>query len=84
MLNWFLKFIPEQYKWDVAAKKVAYTTGKVLVALILGSKAGPAIQAHTSGDQIIAVQTGVSAACGMVLELVHDYLKMKFPDNGWL
>lgn len=83
-VNLITKLIPPEYSWGVAIKKGAYMAGKVAISLLLGSKAGPYIQAHTNPDQLLQVQTGVSVAAGAILEGVHDWLKLRFPNASWL
>lgn len=84
MINWLLSWIPPGYSWGVAIKKGSYMAGKVLISLLLSSKAGGYITSHTTPDQVSAVQMGVTVAAGAILEGIHDWLKMKFPTASWL
>lgn len=88
MLTWIKtqlgKLIPADYSWGVAVKKGSLMAGKFLISLLLGSKLGPTITAHTTPDQLSAVQTATTVASGVILEIVHDWLKMRFPNNPLL
>ncbi len=78
------KIIPADYSWGIAIKKGGLMAGKFLVSLLLGSKLGGTISAHTTPDQIASVQAGVTVAAGVILEMIHDYLKLKFPNSPLL
>jgi hypothetical protein len=82
--NQLAKLIPAGYSWQVAIKKGSILAGKFALSLLLGSKAGPLVTAHTTPDQLSTVQAGVTVASGVVLELVHDWLKLHFPNSPYL
>lgn len=84
MFNWLIKLVPEKYKWDVAAKKIAYTLGKLAVAGLAYGKVGQVVGSHLTPDQMTEVQTMVAGVVAAGLTGLHDWLHMKYPDNPWL
>ncbi len=84
MFDWLAKLVPEKYKWQIAAKKVAFFVGKGAVALITYGKVGQVLGPHITPDQMTEIQATAALVAGSALEALHDYLKMRFPDSGWL
>lgn len=80
MLNWLLKFIPQEYKWEVAVKKVSWTIAKTGVALLAGTKIGQ----HVSPDDWnkATEMSAIAVAGGM--KLIHDWARMRYPNVKWL
>lgn len=84
MLNWLLKLIPAEYKWNVAAKNIAYDGGKGVAMILTYTKIGKLIGAHLTADQFQNVQAAATAIVGAGLAWLHDWAKLKWPDNPWL
>lgn len=84
MLDFLLKFIPKDYSWQVALKKVAYGIGKLAIAGLAYTHAQD-IQSKL-GVQVdpTKFQDGVTAFAFGSLEAAHDWLKVKFPRVKWL
>jgi hypothetical protein len=86
-MNWIFQkivgLIPPEYSWGVATKKAAYMAGKGVVAILAYNKA-QTVAAHLSPDQVNALQTASGALAGALLEGLHDYLKLKYPNATWL
>lgn len=84
MLDFLLKFIPKDYSWQVALKKVAYGLGKLALA---GLAYTHSVDIQTKlGLQVdpVKFQDGVTAFAFGGLEAAHDWLKMKLPNVKWL
>lgn len=84
MLNWILKFIPQQYKWSVAIKKASYTVGKLAVALLSMGKMKTVFGDNLTPEQLTEIQAAVGAVVAAGLEGLHDWAKIKFPEVKWL
>lgn len=80
MLGFFLKLIPNDYKWSVAIKKVTWTIAKTGVALLAGTKIGKQVPA----DQWLAVTEVSAAIMAGGLKFIHDWAKVRFPKATWL
>lgn len=73
------------YSPKVAASKNVQTAAKIATSVLMASKAGSFISAHTPPDQVLAVQGLVAIATGAILESTLDYLKVRFPNAlSWL
>lgn len=84
MLSWLLKLFPQDYKWSVGIKKVAYFIGKLAAAGLAYTKAQQlqtTLGIHIDPE---AFQTGVATFTGGALEAIHDWLRVKFPNVKWL
>lgn len=84
MLNWVLKFIPQEYKWSVAIKKASYTVGKLAVAVLSMGKAKAVFGDNLTPEQIAQIQASVGTVVAAGLEGLHDWLRLKFPNAAWL
>lgn len=84
MLNWILKFIPQDYKWTVGIKKASYGAGKAISALLMYGWIGEHIGSKISPDHMQAIQGLAGAATAAGLEALHDWLRVKFPSATWL
>lgn len=84
LFNWLAKFLPESWKWGVASKKVVYTVSKLAAAGLMYGKVGQIVGSKLTPDQIVQVQTAAAAIVAGGLESLHDYLKLKYPENNWL
>lgn len=80
MLNWILKFIPEEYKWTVAIKKATWTVAKTGVALLAGTKLGKEVSPENW--QTVTEVSTVLLAGG--LKVIHDWARLKWPTATWL
>jgi uncharacterized membrane protein len=80
MLSFILKLIPDQYKFGVAFKKIAWTIAKTLVALVAGTKIGNQV----APEQWLVVTEVSSAMIAGGMKLVHDWAKLKWPNISWL
>jgi hypothetical protein len=80
MFGFVWKILPDKYKFSVAFKKMGQMAGKATVGLIAGSAIGNKL----SPEHFEAVSTVVTVLTTAGLEYVHDWAKMKWPDNKWL
>jgi len=80
MLNWILKLIPEQYKWNVAVKKATWTVAKTAVALLAGTKLGKEV----SPENWLTVTEVSAALMAGGMKVVHDWARLKWPNVSWL
>ena len=84
MLNWILRLLPAEWKWQVASKKIIYTVTKLAIAGLMYGKFGQYLGSHLTPDQMIHAQAGVAAVTAAGLEGLHDFLKMRYPDSPLL
>lgn len=84
MLNWILKFIPDDWKWNVAAKKTAYLLAKMALAGLMYGKVGQHIGSRMTPEQQAQFQLAITGAALAGLESLHDFLKLKFPKSNLL
>jgi len=82
MIQWLLKLIPVEWRWQVAIKRVAWMAGKLLAALVAYANAqtpGFLEQIGVSLDPE-TFEAGMALFVAGSLELVHDWLRLRFPD----
>lgn len=84
MFKWILKLIPTKYSWTVAIKKVSYTIAKLVVAGLTFFKSKDVVSDTLTPDLMIQIQTTVALAVSAILEGLHDWARMKWPDVKWL
>lgn len=80
MFKFLWKILPDNYKFSVAIKKASWTIAKTSIALVAGTKIGKEV----SPENWVTV-TEVSAALltgGM--KVIHDWARLKWPNNPWL
>lgn len=82
MFNLIWKLIPSSYKWQVAIKKISYTLAKVIATGIVYVKIKPALDIVGVNQQTL--ETGLSLLFAAGLEWVHDWAKVKWPDNKFI
>jgi hypothetical protein len=82
--TWFLSKIPSEYKAGVAIKKASYTIGKLAAAAFTMGWLGQHVGSHLTPDQIKLIEGATGAIVAGGLEAVHDYAKLKWPDNPLL
>lgn len=80
MLDFIWRHIPNDYKFDVAFKKIGAMAGKAIVGLLVGSQ----VAQHVPHQYIEAVGTVVTVGTTMLMEGIHDWAKMKYPNAKWL
>lgn len=81
LLSWLVNLIPEQYRLKVAIKKVSYTVGKLLAGFATSQLVSTG---HLTPEQCAQIEIGVTALTAGGLEMLHDWAKMKWPDQKWL
>jgi hypothetical protein len=74
------KMLPDNYKFSVAFKKVAWTIAKTGVSLAAGTKIGKEIAPENW--LVVTEVSAVVLAGGM--KLLHDWAKLKWPNNKLL
>lgn len=84
MIGWILKFIPAEYKWSVAIKKVSYTVGKLAVAALSMGGVKSLIGTNLTPDQTTQIEGAAGALTAALLEGIHDWAKLKWPNSQWL
>lgn len=84
MFGFLWKLLPEDWRWDVAIKKASYTIGKLGAAALMMGKAKVLVGSHLTPDQLVQVQGAIGAVSAALLEGIHDWAKLKFPDNKYL
>lgn len=77
MLTWLAKLVPNQWKWSVAIKKISYTVAKLAVSGVVYLTAGKEVD-------LKGFEETMAMVVGGGLELLHDYLRMRFPESRWL
>lgn len=81
IMDWVVKLIPEQYRIGIAIKKASYMVGKLAAGYVTG-------QLVTTGkltpEQCNQIQLAITTATAGGLELLHDWAKVKWPENSWL
>lgn len=87
MLNWILKLIPNDYKWSIATKNIAYDLGKAAAGIL--SWAGAVTLEKKMHITITPdMQQEVAKVVGVLvtgaLSWLHDYLQVKYPNATWL
>lgn len=84
LLNWAAKFLPEDWKWGVASKKIVYVVAKFALTGLMYGKVGEYVGSRLTPEQQMQVQAAASAVVAGALESVHDWAKLKWPENNWL
>lgn len=72
--------IPEDYKWSVGIKKTGIMAGKAIVGLLAGTTVGHKL----SPQHVDMVSTVVTVLTTAGLEALHDWAKLKWPNQKWL
>lgn len=80
MLKFLWRIVPDNYKFSVAFKKIGVIAGKAVTGLLVGSVVGSKL----APQHVEAVGTVVTVLTTACLEAVHDWAKVKWPDNKWL
>lgn len=81
MISWLWKIIPSDYKFSVAIKKVSYMAGKLVAGYLTAQLV---TKGRLTPDQCTQIQLGVTTLVAGGLETIHDWAKLKWPDNKWL
>lgn len=74
MLKFFLKIIPNNYKWNVAAKYIGLGAGKLAMSLLAGS-----IGKDMATEHVEAIGVAVTLVTNAGLDWVHDWASVKWP-----
>lgn len=80
MFTWLWKVLPDQYKWSVAGKKVAYTAAKFGIGWAAGTKIGRTVSPENW--QTVEAVSGALIAGGITY--IHDWARLKWPNQKWL
>lgn len=80
MFKFLWKVLPDNYKFSVAFKKVSWTIAKTAISLVAGTKIG----SQVPPEQWMIVTEVSAALIAGALKFVHDWAKVKWPDNDWL
>lgn len=81
LANWLGALIPDRYKASIAIKKVAYLAGKLAGGYLTAKLV---TKGHITADMATQYQLEITAGVAAVLEAVHDWAKLKWPENKWL
>lgn len=79
-MNFLLNLIPPSYKWSVGIKKVSWTIAKTGVAIVAGSKIGEKVPLE---HWLIVTEVSAALIAGGMM-WIHDWAKLKYPDQKWL
>lgn len=80
MLGFIWKILPKEYKFSVAFKKAGAMAGKAITGLLVGTVVGQKL----SPQHVEAVSTVITVLTTAGLEAIHDWAKLKYPDQKWL
>lgn len=80
MLTTLWNLLPSNYKWGVAGKKVAYTVSKFGIGWLAGTKIGKTIDPQ----HLQAVEAVSGAIIAGAITYIHDWARVKWPDNKYL
>jgi len=80
-LNWLANLIPEQYRVAIAIKKVSYTVGKLAAGFLTAQLIA---KGKLTPEQCGQIELATTAIVAGGLEAVHDWAKVKWPDQKWL
>lgn len=83
-MNFLLRLIPENYKWQVATKKAAAAVVKLATSALMYGKVGQYLGQHLTPEQLQMVQSAVAGLTMAAMEGLHDWLKMHYPDSPLL
>jgi len=84
VLSWIVNLIPQEYRVGIAIKKVSYTVGKLAVAALAYGKMKALVGDNLTPDQLVQIQTTTAAIAAALLEGVHDWARLKYPNATWL
>ena len=84
MLNLLSRFLPSEYLWKVAGKKIAYSLGKLVASWLAYAHASGILTAFGISVDAKTFDSGLAIFTMGALEWLHDILRVKFPGAKWL
>lgn len=79
-----MTFLPQEWLAKVAVKKAIYGIAKGLVGVLTWTKSQAIMQQLGVQVDPETFQAGVTTLMLAGASALHDYLKLKFPGNGWI
>ena len=84
MLNLFSRFLPAEYLWKVAGKKIVYSLGKLVASWLAYANASGILATFGISIDAKMFDSGLAIFTMGALEWLHDILRIKFPESKWL
>lgn len=79
-----MSLVPEGWLGRIAAKRVAYGLAKAVATLLAYAKTQEMLAFLGIHVDAAKLQEGVAVATLGIMELAHDWARMKFPNVKWL
>lgn len=72
------------YSWGIGAKRISYMGAKFAVSWITSAAIAPILARYGITIDSAKMQLELTAAGMMLMEAIHDWLKVKYPIIAWL